>query len=128
MTQALEAAAKADTEKIDYINTHGTATRVGDKVEIEAIKATFGSDVPLISSTKSMTGHAMGAAGALEAVYTLAMMREKFIAPTINLDNVDPDCDGVPHVTETMAFDLRTAMSISAGLGGTNASLVFRTV
>jgi 3-oxoacyl-[acyl-carrier-protein] synthase-1 len=124
--QALRQAAKRGVVKMDYINTHGTATKVGDAVEIRWLRELFGPDVPPLSSTKGLSGHAMGAAGALEAVYTLLMLRHGFIAPTANLEHVDPDCDGVPHVRTFVERPIAAALSLSAGLGGTNSCLVFR--
>lgn len=88
----------------------------------------FGAEVPPLNSTRGLSGHAMGAAGALEAVYTLLMMRQGFIAPTANLDDVDPACDGVPHVRSLRETELQTTMTVNAGLGGTNACLIFRKV
>lgn len=117
-------------EQIDYINAHGTSTRLNDATETRAIKQAFGAaayHVP-ISSTKSMTGHAMSAAGALEAILTLLAMRDSVMPPTINLETPDPDCDldYVPNVAR--AKDITYAMSNSFGFGGHNAVLVFRKV
>lgn len=113
---------------VDYINTHGTSTPVGDVAEVEAIQDVFGTAVPPFSSTKSLSGHAIGAAGALEAVFCLLMMREGFIAGSINVDRPDPAVAGLPLVTETVGCDLNTVLSNSFGFGGTNASLLFRRV
>ena len=112
--------------KIDYLNTHGTSTPVGDIRELEAIKETFGEDIPKLTSTKSLTGHSLGAAGVHEAIYTLLMLDLDFIAASANIENLDEGAEGVPIVT-AMEKDigLNTVMSNSFGFGGTNASLVF---
>jgi len=113
--------------KVGYINPHGTATPVGDKVEIDAIRQVFGKDIPPISSTKSLTGHALGAAGVQEAIFALLMMNNGFIAASANIDELDPDFAGVPIAArrqDNVALDC--VMSNSFGFGGTNASLVFR--
>ncbi len=111
---------------IDYINTHGTSTVVGDTKELEAIREVFGEKCPPISSTKSMTGHALGAAGVNEAVYSLLMMENGFIAPSINVTELDDYAKGFDIVTQTRQADLKTIMSNSFGFGGTNATLVMR--
>ncbi|MBP4040944.1 MULTISPECIES: beta-ketoacyl-ACP synthase I [Aeromonas] len=111
--------------KVDYINTHGTSTPVGDTKELEAIQTLFGADAPKLSATKAMTGHALGAAGVHEAVYSLLMMEHGFIAPSINIENLDEKAVGLPIVREYEEADLNTVMSNSFGFGGTNASLVF---
>ena len=112
-------------DKVDYINTHGTSTPVGDTKELEAIQTLFGSNAPKLSATKAMTGHALGAAGVHEAVYSLLMMEHGFIAPSINIENLDEKAVGLPIVREYETADLNTVMSNSFGFGGTNASLVF---
>ncbi len=124
MQQAL-ASCSSDV-KIDYINAHGTSTVVGDTKELEAIKNVFGDNVPPISSTKSMTGHALGAAGVNEAIYSLLMMQNDFIAPSINVDTLDEKAQGFDIVTKTREAKLNTILSNSFGFGGTNASLIFR--
>lgn len=111
--------------KVDYINTHGTSTPVGDTKELEAIQTLFGSNAPKLSATKAMTGHALGAAGVHEAVYSLLMLQHGFIAPSINIENLDEKAEGLPIVREYEEADLDTVMSNSFGFGGTNASLVF---
>ena len=112
---------------IDYINAHGTSTPIGDIRELEAVKAVFGTAVPKISSTKSLSGHSLGAAGVHEAIYTLIMMQERFIAASANIENLDPGAEGVPIVRQRIDnAEIRTAMSNSFGFGGTNASLVFQ--
>lgn len=113
--------------KVDYINAHGTSTPIGDIRELEAVKQVFGSDVPKISSTKSLSGHSLGAAGVHEAVYTLLMMKNRYISASANIQNLDPGADGVPIVRERLDnADIRIAMSNSFGFGGTNASLLFQ--
>lgn len=111
---------------IDYINAHGTSTPIGDIRELEAVKAVFGSNVPKISSTKSLSGHSLGAAGVHEAIYTLLMMENRFITASANIENLDPGASGVPIVRERLDnANINVAMSNSFGFGGTNASLVF---
>ncbi|MBT8100990.1 MAG: beta-ketoacyl-ACP synthase I [Gammaproteobacteria bacterium] len=112
---------------IDYINTHGTSTPVGDTKELEAIRDVFGDDIPRFASTKSLCGHSLGATGAQEAIHCLLMMQDDFIAPSINVDNLDPAAEGMPLVTETIDnAGVRTTMTNSFGFGGTNATLIFR--
>jgi 3-oxoacyl-[acyl-carrier-protein] synthase-1 len=127
MRMAMRGADGRDVGRIGYINTHGTATPVGDKVEIEAIRAVFGKDIPSISSTKSLTGHSLGAAGVQEAIFSLLMMNNGFVCASANVDNLDPDFAGVPIVLQRQDnVTLECAMSNSFGFGGTNATLVFR--
>ena len=112
---------------IDYINTHGTSTPVGDVKELEAIKEVFGSNVPPISSTKSLTGHALGAAGVNEAIYSLIMMENNFICASANVETLDPAAEGMNIVRERKDnVRLNTVMSNSFGFGGTNATLVMQ--
>lgn len=112
---------------IDYINAHGTSTPVGDLRELEAVKKVFGDKVPLISSTKSLTGHALGAAGVNEAIYSLLMMKANFISASANITELDREAEGVPVVRERRDnVTLNTVMSNSFGFGGTNACLVFQ--
>ncbi|MCH8492327.1 MAG: beta-ketoacyl-ACP synthase I [Idiomarina sp.] len=111
---------------IDYLNTHGTSTPVGDVKELEAIREVFADNTPLISATKAMTGHSLGAAGVHEAIYSLLMMKESFVAPSINIETLDEKAVGMNIVREPMAKELNLVMSNSFGFGGTNASLVFR--
>jgi 3-oxoacyl-[acyl-carrier-protein] synthase-1 len=108
---------------VDYINAHGTSTPVGDVTEVEAVRRVFGEDHPPISATKSMTGHALGAAGVHEAIYSLLMMQGGYIAPSINVNELDPALRPEEIVTETREADLDTVISNSFGFGGTNASL-----
>jgi 3-oxoacyl-[acyl-carrier-protein] synthase II len=115
---------------IDYINAHGTATAEGDPVEVAALKAVFGqrAEVLPVSATKSMHGHLLGAAGAIEAIATVLALREQVIPPTAHLDNLDPACAGVDHVTAARHQPLRAALSNSFAFGGSNAVLAFRAV
>ena len=110
--------------EVDYINTHGTSTPVGDVAELKAIKELFKNETPIISSTKSMTGHSLGATGVQEAIYSIMMMREKFIAPSINIDELCDEADGLNIATQTLNKDISAVLSNSFGFGGTNASLV----
>ncbi|EEF15872.1 3-oxoacyl-[acyl-carrier-protein] synthase 1 [Actinobacillus minor 202] len=112
--------------EIEYINVHGTSTPVGDVKELGAIKNVFGENTPAISSTKSMTGHSLGAAGAHEAIYSLLMLDNGFIAPSINIEELDEQAKGLNIVTERQDKALTTVMSNSFGFGGTNACLVFQ--
>ncbi len=109
---------------IDYLNTHGTSTPVGDVKELEALHAAFGDKVPKLSATKAMTGHALGAAGVHEAIYSLLMLEHGFIAPSINIDKEDDLAVGLPIVKAYEEVELNTVMSNSFGFGGTNATLV----
>ncbi len=113
-------------EEVDYVNTHGTGTVHGDVAEVRALKSVFGAGVPPFSSTKSMTGHAIGAAGALELIFSIGMLEDGFLAPSINVENVDPAFAGLPIVTEPRHRPVRTILSNNFGFGGTNASLVVR--
>ncbi len=110
--------------EVDYINTHGTSTPVGDVKELGAIQEVFAGKSPAISATKSMTGHALGAAGAHEAIYSTLMLEHGFVAPSINVDNLDPAADGLDIVTQPREQALTRVMSNSFGFGGTNATLV----
>lgn len=115
------------TAPVDYINAHATSTPAGDISEVDAIREVFGGRIPPISSTKSLTGHGLGAAGVNEAIFSLLMMEGDFIAPTVNIFNLDPQAEGVPIVTERLDnAGLQTVISNSFGFGGTNASLVFQ--
>ena len=109
---------------IDYINTHGTSTPVGDIAELGAIRNTFDTNCPMISSTKSLSGHSLGAAGVHEAIYCMLMMENDFIAASANIDNLDPHAEGLPIALRTQEISLNRVMSNSFGFGGTNASLV----
>jgi 3-oxoacyl-[acyl-carrier-protein] synthase I len=111
---------------IDYLNSHGTSTPVGDVKELGAIREVFGDHSPAISATKAMTGHSLGAAGVQEAIYSLLMLEHGFIAPSINIDELDEQAAGLNIVTEPTERELTTVMSNSFGFGGTNATLVMR--
>ena len=112
--------------KIDYINAHGTSTPVGDVTEIKAVREMFGDNIPAINSTKSLSGHSLGAAGVQEAIYSVLMMENNFICESANIDNLDPALEGVPVVRARQAdVTLNAIMSNSFGFGGTNATLVF---
>lgn len=120
------ASASLDTP-IDYINAHGTSTPAGDMTELRAVREAFGADMPKVSSTKSLTGHSLGAAGVQETIYTLLMQQAGFIAASANIEELDPDAEGMPIVqTRLDDIALDTVMSNSFGFGGTNASLVLR--
>jgi len=112
--------------QIDYINSHGTSTPVGDVAELGAVREVFGSEIPAIASTKSLTGHSLGATGVQEAIYTLLMMENNFIAASANVTNLDEKAEGIPIVTENMDAQINLAMSNSFGFGGTNATLVMK--
>lgn len=112
--------------EIDYLNTHGTSTPVGDVKELGAIQELFGEKSPAISATKAMTGHALGAAGVHEAIYSILMMENNFVAPSINVDNLDEQAQGLDIVTEKRDAELNLVMSNSFGFGGTNATLVMK--
>ncbi len=113
---------------IDYINAHGTSTPVGDMRELEALRSVFGDEnVPAVSSTKSLTGHALGAAGVNESIYSLLMMEEQFLSASANITQLDPQAEGIPVVRERQDnVILNTIMSNSFGFGGTNATLIFQ--
>ena len=122
--RCMQGALKSYGSDVDYINTHGTSTPVGDIAELNAIKELFVNNSPIISSTKSMTGHSLGATGAQEAIYSIMMLRDKFIAPSINIEDVCDEAKGVKINTETTSSEIKSAMSNSFGFGGTNASLI----
>ena len=122
--RCMEGAINQSNVKIDYINTHGTSTPVGDIAELNAIKKLFSTDMPMISSTKSMTGHSLGATGAHEAIYSIMMINENFIAPSINIDSVCDEAKDINIVTSTKDIKIENVLSNSFGFGGTNASLV----
>ena len=115
--------------KIDYRNTHGTSTPVGDITELKAIQKTFGEKIPKISSTKSLSGHPLGAASVHEAIYCLIMMKNNFIAGSANINEMDEEAKKFPIVTKTeKGASLNVVMSNSFGFGGTNAALIFEKV
>lgn len=112
--------------KVQYINAHGTSTPVGDLAELGAIKKTFETDMPYVGSTKSLSGHSLGAAGVQEAIYSLLMLQDDFLAASANIDTLDPEAEGMPILRERIDnAGLTTVMSNSFGFGGTNACLVF---
>lgn len=114
------------SQPVEYINTHGTSTPVGDVIELEAIASVFGQNIPLISSTKSLSGHSLGAAGVHEAIYCLLMLRDGFLAGSANIEQLDPACSRYPILQQTRPLRVDTVMSNSFGFGGTNATLVFQ--
>jgi 3-oxoacyl-[acyl-carrier-protein] synthase-1 len=127
--RCMKMALSTTKNKIDYINTHGTSTPVGDITELNAIKETFGSDIPKISSTKPLSGHPLGAASVHEAIYCLIMMKNNFITGSANITDMDEDAKNFPIVTKNEnGATLNTVMSNSFGFGGTNAALVFEKV
>ncbi len=112
---------------VDYINAHGTSTPVGDITELKAIRDAFGADMPRVSSTKSLTGHSQGATGVHEAIYSLLMLENNFVAASANIENLDPEAEGMPIIREMEdGLSLNCVMSNSFGFGGTNASLAFK--
>ena len=111
--------------KVDYLNTHGTSTPLGDVTELDAVREVFGTDLPPISSTKALSGHSLGAASVHEAIYCLLMLRDGFMAGSANMETLDPACAGFPILRESRDAPLRKVMSNSFGFGGTNATLVF---
>ena len=120
---------KTARNKIDYINTHGTSTPVGDITELRAVKETFGDEIPKISSTKSLTGHPLGAASVHEAIYCLIMMKNNFIAASANITEMDDEAKKFPIVTKVEKnVTLNSVMSNSFGFGGTNATLIFEKI
>ena len=118
-----------DTSDLDYINTHGTSTPVGDSVELNAIRNVFEDDIfgkiPFIASTKSLSGHALGAAGSNEAIYSLIMMNGDFLSPSVNIDELDSAAEGLPILLSKHDGPIQKVMSNSFGFGGVNASLIF---
>lgn len=110
---------------VDYINAHGTSTPVGDAAELKAIRTVFGEKIPAISSTKSLSGHSLGAAGVQEAIYCLLMMRDGFAAASANIEQLDPEAINMPVLQQRLDQPLHTVLSNSFGFGGTNATLVF---
>ena len=124
-TRCMNEALKIYGGDVDYINAHGTSTPVGDLAELGAIKNVFGDSGPVIGSTKSMTGHSLGATGAQEAIYSILMMQNDFIAPSINIDNLVEEAEGLKIAQTMIEQEVNAVMSNSFGFGGTNASLVF---
>lgn len=124
-TRCMGEALSIHGSQIDYINAHGTSTPLGDLAELGAIKNVFGSRGPIISSTKSLTGHSLGATGAQEAIYSILMMQNDFIAPSINIDNLVEEAEGLQIAQTMIEMKIKAVMSNSFGFGGTNASLIF---
>ena len=124
-TRCMSEAMEAYRSDVDYINAHGTSTPVGDLAELGAIKKVFGANAPIIGSTKSMTGHSLGATGAQEAIYSILMMQHDFIAPSINIETLVEEAEGLRISQSMMKQKLNAVMSNSFGFGGTNASLIF---
>ena len=122
--RCMNLAMKDLNRKVDYLNPHGTATPVGDAKEMEAVREVFGQDAPLISSTKSLSGHSLGAAGAQEAVYSLLMLNNDFVCESANIENLDPAFEGMPIVRKRVDRKLDTVMSNSFGFGGTNGCVI----
>jgi len=125
--QALDGARAQGVERIDYVNPHATGTPLGDAAEMAVLRECL-PERPWVSGTKGQTGHALGAAGAQEAILTLLMLEHNFLAPTFNLENLDPACEGLNHVFEVRQEALNSALTISIGLGGCNAGIVVRKV
>ena len=127
--RCMKMAIATSKNKIDYINTHGTSTPVGDITELNAVKDTFGENIPKISSTKSLSGHPLGAASVHEAIYCLIMMKNNFIAGSANINEIDEEAKKFPIITKTeKGVSLNTVMSNSFGFVGTNADLIFEKV
>ncbi|MGY1426477.1 beta-ketoacyl-ACP synthase I [Lysobacter sp. A289] len=128
MQMALAGFGGREVGTIDYLNTHGTSTPLGDVVELQSVRNVFGDKVPPLSSTKALSGHSLGAASVHEAIYCLLMMQGGFMAGSANIENLDPKVEGFPIVRESRAATLDTVMSNSFGFGGTNGTLVFARV
>ncbi|NWG52787.1 MAG: beta-ketoacyl-ACP synthase I [Hydrogenophilaceae bacterium] len=126
--RCMQMAMKTLDRPVDYLNPHATSTPIGDLKEMEAVRNVFGDDVPLISATKSLTGHSLGAAGVHEAIYTLLMMNEGFVCESAHIDELDPAFEGLPIVRERRNSEINCALSNSFGFGGTNATLAFTKV
>ena len=122
----IEALEMAGNPTIDYLNTHGTSTPAGDITELKAVAQAFGDKIPPISSTKSLTGHSLGAAGVQEAIYSLLMLKHGFMTGSANISELDPGAEGFPILRENKEAELKTVMSNSFGFGGTNAALIFK--
>lgn len=123
--RCMELAISTVSGSIDYINAHGTSTPVGDMKELQAIKQVFNSKIPLVGSTKSLSGHALGAAGVNESIYSLLMLENDFVAESVNIETLDEEAEGMPIVRKTTQLKLNRILSNSFGFGGTNACLVF---
>jgi len=123
--RCMELAISTVNGSIDYINAHGTSTPVGDMKDLQAIKEAFNDNIPLIGSTKSLSGHALGAAGVNESIYSLLMLENDFVAESVNIETLDEEAEGMPIVRKTTQLKLNRILSNSFGFGGTNACLVF---
>lgn len=123
--RCMEMALEGTDRSVDYINTHGTSTPVGDIIELEAVRTVFGDDTPPLSSTKALSGHSLGAASVHEAIYCLLMLRDEFLAGSANIANLDPDAADFPVLSASRDARVDTVLSNSFGFGGTNGSLVF---
>ena len=123
--RCMELAISTVSDSIDYINAHGTSTPAGDMKELQAIKQVFNNKIPLIGSTKSLSGHALGAAGVNESIYSLLMLENDFVAESVNIETLDEEAEGMPIVRKTTQLKLNRILSNSFGFGGTNACLVF---
>ena len=127
--RCMQMAMATSKNKIDYINTHGTSTPVGDITELKAVQKTFGEKIPKISSTKSLSGHPLGAASVHEAIYCLIMMKNNFIAGSANITEMDDEAKKFPIITKVeKEISINSVMSNSFGFGGTNAALIFEKV
>ena len=126
--RCMQLATEGLEDPIDYINAHGTSTPAGDIVELNAIRAVFGHDVPVIGSTKSLSGHSLGAAGVQEAIYSILMMQNDFIAASANVENLDSGAEGLPIARARLDQSLTTVLSNSFGFGGTNACMTFQKI
>ncbi|MCI5160047.1 MAG: beta-ketoacyl-ACP synthase I, partial [Candidatus Electrothrix sp. AUS1_2] len=124
--RCIRLALAATTRPVDYINAHGTSTPIGDMIELQAIRQVFGKNIPPVSSTKSLSGHSLGAAGVHEAIYSLLMLNHNFIAASANIHKLEAGAEDMNIVRETRAAELNTVMSNSYGFGGTNACLIFQ--
>ncbi|MGV6821107.1 MAG: beta-ketoacyl-ACP synthase I [Parvularcula sp.] len=123
--RCMRQAMKGARQEIGYVNTHGTSTMVGDQKEVGALREVFGDRIPFFGSTKSLTGHSLGAVGAQELIYSLLMMKERFLAKSAHIDELDPEFEGTPVLRERIDdFDLKAFLSNSFGFGGTNACMV----
>jgi len=126
--RCMELAISTVSGSIDYINAHGTSTPAGDMKELQAIKQVFNSKIPLIGSTKSLSGHALGAAGVNESIYSLLMLENDFVSESVNIETLDEEAEGMPIVRKTTQLKLNRILSNSFGFGGTNATLVFEKI
>ena len=117
-----------EIDKVDYINTHGTSTPVGDITELKAIKEVFGDNIPAISSTKSLTGHSLGAAGVHEVIYSLLMMRNNFLCGSHNIEDIDPEAEDYPILKNNEEREINCFLSNSFGFGGTNGSIIIKKI